>query len=96
MIYSDPITFDGSSLQAKIFGIGTVVIDRTETRLVKHLDKKEVLYHHINSRYAIVATSELVTILEGPATDIGILATRYLPLSVEKTNARLYPPSILL
>lgn len=41
----------------------------------------------------MVATSEFVVSLGGPATDVGTLATTFLPLSKVNMKTRLYPPS---
>lgn len=55
-----------------------------------------LLQYDINLRNWIVATSELVINLEGPATGKGSLATTHFALSVWNINTRLNPPSFLL
>lgn len=92
MMYSLPMAFEGSSLQSRIFGIGTVVLDWTgqhaRLQLLRFV-REEVS----SSPYVMVATSELVVSLVGPATEVGSLATTRLALSQVKMKILLYPPS---
>ncbi len=86
------MAFEGSSLQSRIFGVGTVVLDRTgpHTRLqLLDFTREEVS----SSPYVMVATSELVVSLGGPATEVGSLATTRLALSQVNIKTLLYPPS---
>lgn len=85
------MAFEGSSLQSRIFGVGTVVLDWTgqhaRPQLLSFIQEVSI------SPYVIVATSELVVSLAGPATEVGSLATTRLALSQVKMKIRLYPPS---
>ena len=91
MMYSLPMAFEGSSLQSRIFGVGTAVLDWTGQRARSQL--LSFLQEFSISPYMIVATSELVVSLAGPATEVGSLATIRLALSQVKMKIRLYPPS---
>lgn len=86
------MAFEGSSLQSRIFGVGTVVLDWTaqhaRPQLLSFVQEEVSI-----SPYVIVATSELVVSLAGPATEVGSLATTRLALSQVKMKIRLYPPS---
>lgn len=83
MIYSLPMAFEGLSLQSRIFGIGTVVLDCT-VMCVRFQLLRSVQNQCLNLRNVIVATSELVVNLGGPATGVGSLATTRLVLSQVK------------
>lgn len=92
MMYSQPIGFEATSLHSRILGIGTDVLDCTDMLLtVQRLRSSWNGYLH--SRYLMVATSELVVSLCGPATTVGSLATIRLALSHVKMKLLLKPPS---
>ena len=92
MMCSLPMAFEGSSLQSRIFGVGTVVLDWTgqhaRIQLLRFVQEKVS-----NSPYVTVATSELVVSLVGPATEVVSLATTRFALSQVKMKILLYPPS---
>lgn len=92
MMYSLPMAFKGSSLQSRTLGVGTVVSDWTgqhaRLQLLRFVRKRIS-----SSPYVMVATSELVVSLGGPATEVGSLATTRLALSQVKMKILLYPPS---
>jgi hypothetical protein len=96
MMYSLPIAFEASSLQSRIFGIGMLVLVCTKTYImVSYYSMLQSGYINLNSRYLIVATSELVVNLGGPASAKGSLATTRFALSVVKIKTLLKPPSFL-
>ena len=80
-MYSHPMGFDASSFQSSMFGTGIVVLDLT---VGISCQKTEVWSHGWQSLslYAIVATSEFVVSLRGPAMCVGTLATMRAPLSM--------------
>ena len=84
MIYSLPMAFEGLSFQSRIFGIGMLVLACTKkmhsSQLLIHFDLLITFVHDV--RYLIVATSELVVNLDGPANVKGNLATMRFALSV--------------
>lgn len=87
-MYSLPIALEGSSLQSRISGVGTVVLDLTK----KHVRYQTLSFAHEDCPslpYLLVATSELVVSLAGPAEDVGSLATIRRALSQVKMNTLL-------
>jgi hypothetical protein len=78
------MAFEASSLQSRIFGMGMLVLACTKKmhsgQSLSHFVLL-VLFEH-NVRYLIVATSELVVNLDGPANTKGNLATMRFALSV--------------
>src|SRR5687767_13574024 len=77
MIYSLPMTFEASSLQSRMFGIGMLVLACTRKmhsgQPPSHVVVLIPFVHNV--RYLIVATSELVVNFGGPANAKGNLAT---------------------
>lgn len=87
-MYSLPMALEGSSLQSRISGVGTVVLDLTK----KHVRYQTLSFAHDDYPslpYLLVATSELVVSLAGPAEDVGSLATIPRALSQVKMNTLL-------
>lgn len=85
-MYSLPIALVELSLQSRIFGMGILVLDFTDTHKDQLLrcckDTQDV-------RYLMVATSELVISLGGPAIRVGSLATTRLLLFMVKMKTLL-------
>src|SRR5947209_12224763 len=93
MMYSLPMAFR-SSHQSRICGIGILVFACTMTRRMVS-GYSTVAFIGLNSQYFIVATSEFVVSLGGPAGVNGSFATTRFALSVVKMKTLLKPPSFL-
>lgn len=91
MIYSVPIGLDGLSFQSRIFGIGSEILDCTESMSTAS-SRRQVCRSAL--QYVIVATSELVVNLGGPAIPVDNLATIQEPVSIVKRKTLLNPPSL--
>jgi hypothetical protein len=91
MMYSAPTGFDGSSLQSRTLGMGSDSF--VCTTKVRAADRATMAGTASDLQYAIIATSELVLNLGGPAILVGTLATTREPLSIVRIKTRLNQPS---
>ena len=80
-MYSHPIGFNASSSQSSMLGTGIVVFDLTVEIACQKTGDQNQQWDNL-SLYAIVATSEFVVSLRGPAMRVGTRATMHSLLSM--------------